>query len=119
MGHVIHHAIIATTYDNKKAEEFHTFCRSRAPECTAMAVSEVNSYYTIFIGPDGSKSGWPESDHGDYIRKDIKERLASYAYEDGSNPFSWVEISYSSDDAAAKIVSHAWQKKTKTKKAKK
>jgi hypothetical protein len=117
MGHVVHHAIIATTFDQNKAQEFATFCASRGlSHC--VVESGVNCYFTIFIGPDGSKSGWPESDEGDMLRKEAKERLASYAYEDGSNPFEWAEISYSSDDCAAKIVSHAWQKKT-TKKEKK
>lgn len=103
MGHVIHHAIIATTYDLTKAQELYRFCRDIGASVN-MVTSNINKYETVFIGPDGSKTGWADSDEGDKRRAAIKEKLKAYAHEDGSNPFDWVELSYSSDDVHAEIV---------------
>jgi len=55
---------------------------------------ETNGYVTIVLVPNGSKKGWPEAEAGDNLRADFKKKLESYAYEDGSNPFSWVEVGY-------------------------
>lgn len=96
MGQVTHHAIIATTHDLTKAQELYRFCRDIGAAVN-MVTSNINKYETVFIGPDGSKSGWADSDEGDKRRAAIKERLNEYSYDDGSSPFDWVELRYSSD----------------------
>jgi hypothetical protein len=107
MGRIVHHAIIATTYDKKRAEALFKFCKGLGVS-VAQVSSEVNDYQTVFIGPDGSKSGWAASDKGDEDREKVKEKLKSYAYDGGSNPFNWVEVSYSSDDLRAEVVEHGF-----------
>jgi hypothetical protein len=107
MGHIVHHSIIATTFDVKLAEELGAFCRSvGASAC--ITTSNINGYITVFVGPDGSKSWWRESDEGDARRALIKDKIRSFNYEDGSNPFSWVEVSYSSDEGKAEITDSRW-----------
>lgn len=110
MGHIIHHAIIATTYDSINADNLLQFCKSK--NCSVSLVeASVNRYYTVFVGTDGSKSGWSESDDGDRIRSEIKNKIKSFDFEDGSNPFEWMEVSYSSDDQCSVIVDSRWKPK--------
>ena len=46
------------------------------------------------MAPDGSKEGWEDSYEGDRLRDRIVERLAVDDYEDGSSPWSWVEVGF-------------------------
>jgi hypothetical protein len=107
MGHTVHHAIIATTFDSDYAGQLLSFCRALGVSAVVVP-SAVNVYRTIFIGPDGSKSGWADSDKGDRIRAAIKREIAVFNYDDGSNPFEWVEVSYSSDDRNAMVTDSQW-----------
>jgi hypothetical protein len=107
MGHVVHHTIIATTFDKKLARQLHAYCKELGA-AVAVTKSALNGYHTVFVGPDGSKSGWSATDEGDRQRSSIKHLIKSFDYEDGSNPFEWVEVSYSSDDCEAKVVDSQW-----------
>lgn len=95
MGVIQHNAVIATTWDYKFYERLkglidagylqgYFFCGEPV----------VNGYRTIVLLPDGSKEGWVESDRGDEQRKNFIRCLESFAYEDDSNCWSWVEVSY-------------------------
>jgi putative hemolysin len=109
MGHVIHHYIVATTFTKPMATPLYEYCKQLGCSVTIQE-SKINGDYTICVGPDGSKSGWEESDVGDQQRKAIKQWLKGQDFEDGSNPYCWVELSMSSDDKEAKIVESRWKK---------
>ena len=49
---------------------------------------------TIFMAPDGSKKGWDSAAHGENLRNRLITFLETFDYEDGSNPFYWVEVGY-------------------------
>lgn len=55
---------------------------------------KVNWKTTVVMVPDGSKEGWKESDTGDRVRDDFISTLEKANYEDGSNPWAWVEVGY-------------------------
>lgn len=103
MGHIIHHAITCTTYDKVKAIDLFNFCKGIGAS-VSFVNSNINDYLTVFIDTDGSKSGWSDSEMVDARRISIKDKIRSFAYSDNSNPFEWVEVSYSHDDKEAKIV---------------
>ncbi len=54
----------------------------------------INGVCTVVVAPDGSNKGWPEADLGDSVRAKIIDRIKSHDYEDGSNPFAWIEVGY-------------------------
>ena len=53
-----------------------------------------NNKQTIIMAPDGSKKGWDVAIEGERIRDMFIKKLESFDYEDGSNPFDFVEVSY-------------------------
>jgi hypothetical protein len=55
---------------------------------------EINGITTIVMVPDGSKEGWPESVVGDLLRNLFIRELEKADYDDGSNPWSFVEVGY-------------------------
>lgn len=99
MGYMRHNAIVVTgMYDHEKYLEL---ARARASEL-GMAVSPIvagwaNDARSFFVAPDGSKEGWPESNHGDAARDDLVRYLESLRYEDGSSPLAWVEAQFGDD----------------------
>jgi len=54
----------------------------------------VNGKKTVVLGPDGSKKGWCEAYKGEKLRNTFIEKLKEFDYEDGSNPFDYVEVGY-------------------------
>ena len=58
------------------------------------AESLCNGKETLFLCPDGSKKGWSEARDGRNLRKKVIEWLETFAYDDGSSPFDWVEVGY-------------------------
>ena len=54
----------------------------------------INQKTTLFMAPDGSKKGWAESIRMEGIRRKLKHFLLSFNYDDGSNPWDWVEVGY-------------------------
>jgi len=98
MGHITHHAIIVTTFDKPKAEAARRKARTIFPEVSSIVKCTVNSYFSFLIPPDGSKSGWNESDLGDQRRAKFIAWLDEQAYEDGSTAYEWIEVQYGSDD---------------------
>lgn len=99
MGYIRHHAIIVSvatdkdlisTVHNKAMEVF-------GPQVSNVVSSVVNNTKSFFIGPDGSKEGWSESDEGDEKRTQFLCWLADLEYEDGSSPVKWAEVVYHDD----------------------
>ena len=105
MGYTRHHTIIVTGWNLERTEKIRDKIKK---ECTTLRptkvhVSATEGYGTFFIGPDGSKEGWPDSDAGDNDRNIIINLLESTRFEDGSSPFDWVEIEYGGDDKVSHV----------------
>jgi hypothetical protein len=106
MGHIIHHAIIVTSFDHDALSLAWIEASELGMSVTDVVSAPVGPYYSFMAATDGSKSGWPESDKGDKQRADLKEYIRAQAYDDGTNALEWVEVSYGSDDREAKVVDH-------------
>jgi len=65
---------------------------------------KINGVDSFFIGPDGSKEGWKDSDNGDVLRKKYIAWLNSKAYDDKSNCLSYVEVQYGDDMNDTRII---------------
>lgn len=104
MGHVRHHAIVVTSWDERRIREAH----KRAPNPTQPVESTVNGYWTFLVAPDGSKSGWGESDTGDEERAKFKAWLREREQEDAG--LEWVEVEYGLDDGAARVSDSRWKR---------
>jgi len=95
MGVINHEALIATTWSRKDADKIENWTREiNMEDAFLFSEEQTNGYITIVLIPNGSKKGWPEAEQGDNLREDFKKKLQSFAYEDDSNPFSWVEVGY-------------------------
>jgi hypothetical protein len=80
MGTLKEHAIIVTGYYGDHIDEAHA-------KATYHRLDDRGD-------PDGSKEGWDTSDEGDNARDEMVQWLRAQAYNDGSSPFSWVEVQY-------------------------
>ena len=97
MGYFIHHAIVVTSWSEKRTKEAHNYARIIFAELNA-CVSEItpmvtNGYTSFFIAPDGSKEGWPESDACNEARDEFFKKINSL---DGF--VDAVEISFGGDE---------------------
>lgn len=94
MGWIRHHAIVVTTWGDQIPA-----LRAAADACfgvgyCVISQAQYNDYATILVPPDGSKENWTASDDGDAARDRFVAWLEAQAYEDGSSPYSWVEVEY-------------------------
>lgn len=97
MGYIRHHAIIVTHWDFDKIVDMHRFATLCNLNPTRIMESH-NNFKTFFIPPDGSKEGWPDSNHADQERKRFKQFLRKrHNYAD------WTEISYGGDIGHSQI----------------
>lgn len=108
MGHVVHHAIVITSWDEKPLMQVYQTCANVGAQVTEIVRSRMNGYSTFVVTPDGSKSGWDEDAVGDAQREAIIAVCRKQRYEDGSSPLEWVEVSYGNDDNEAQVVHHEW-----------
>jgi len=107
LGYIRHHAIVVTCFQEEDVIQAHR----KAVEIFGSSVSnivegKVNSYYSFFVGPDGSELGWPEDEEGDKRRDTYIEYLESLKYEDGSSAYDYAELFYGDDGGEAGIVRH-------------
>ena len=107
MGYTKHHAIVVTSWDEKKIK----LANDKAKEICGSLVSgivegKINQVMSFFIAPDGSKEGWEESKLGDSLRSLFIEWVKQQAYEDGSNSIDYAELFYGDDNGESEIVSH-------------
>lgn len=103
MGYMKHHAIVITSWkkgliESAREEAMKLFDPRQVSEVTP---ETVNGYRSLLIAPDGSKEGWAESDRGNMARDVFVGWIKEQTYEDGSNPFDWVEVMYGDDDTLA------------------
>jgi hypothetical protein len=108
MGHIVHHAIVVTSWNTALLQK--AVKRARKIGCTVLGMSAegTNGYRSMLVCPDGSKSGWSESDEGDERRQEFKDWMQDQAYEDGSNALSWCEIEFGGDDDTASVTGAHW-----------
>jgi hypothetical protein len=99
MGYTRHHAIIVTTWDKATIKEVHKTAKRLFPSQMVSDVlrGTINGYYTVFVGPDGSKEGWPESDKGNARRAHFIEHLHTLFLA------AWVEVQYCDEEGDEKI----------------
>ena len=107
MGYIRHHAIAVTSWNDELIKKAHEKAMQIFKDRTSSIIeSDVNSYQSFFIAPDGSKEGWGESDIGDVQRKTFKDWINEQAYEDGSNSLSFCEFFYGDDNGESLIEAH-------------
>jgi spore cortex formation protein SpoVR/YcgB (stage V sporulation) len=107
MGYIRHHAVVITSWDRTLLEIIRDEAQKLCPgQVSNIVKSSINAYESFFIGPDGSKEGWKQSDAGDEKREKIVDLIDSVAYSDGSNAVSYAELFYSDDEGKAEIVNH-------------
>ena len=96
MSSITHKAIVVTTYDRARAEQaLHAVPSTMS--ASGLVQSNVNGYWTIIVGPDGSKLGWANETVGARGRDEFINWLEQQRFEDGGSPFEWVEVEYGRD----------------------
>lgn len=102
MGCMRHHALVVTASSEERA----TVAHAKAAEIFAsfgelvspLLKSPVNSYWSFFVAPDGSKEGWGTSEDGDQARNALVEWLQPQA-----GYIHWVEVQYGDDDLETRV----------------
>lgn len=104
MGTINHNCIIATTWNTDIIEEIKEWVQTIKPmdiddttdfkTLFTFIPTLTNGNHTVIMAPDGSKEGWEISHVGDTLRQSFINKIESYNYPDGSNPFDWVEIEF-------------------------
>ena len=94
MGVMNHDCVIATTSDSDAVAALINAAEQMGIK--PLVITPVNQfgYRTVMLPPDGSKEGWEDSNNGDRMREAFIALIGSFNYSDGSNPFSWVEVSF-------------------------
>jgi len=108
MGWITHNAIVVTSALDKKINAAARAARTIGLQVVGPSKGATNGYRSILVCPDGSKSGWAESQAGDDRREKFIAWLTTNVYEDGSSAFEWVEIQYGDDDGTATIPRSKW-----------
>lgn len=108
MGYIRHHCIIVTSWSKHDMN----IARNKALEIFPKKIisdfifSEMNTYSTFIIAPDGSKEGWETSDNGDRNRDLFINWLDLQRHSDGSGPYAWAELQYGDDNNINIILRH-------------
>jgi len=82
MGYIRHHTIAVTSFSKERLKE----CYEKAKKIeninlTSIYASNINSWYTFYVVPDGSKEGWSASKDGDIAREKLIELIKSMDYD--------------------------------------
>ncbi len=96
MGVENNNAVIATTWNKDEVVRIKKWVDSLS-EMKGLFLfgdEEINGKITVVMVPDGSKEGWPKSDTGDKLRDAFVAELEKANYDDGSNPWNFVEVGY-------------------------
>jgi len=89
MGVINHGAVIATTCLDDAADTLRAWIAGLTERDRSLFSEQrgwTNGYRTFFLGPDGSKEGWADSELGDSLRREFIEQLG--------DRFEWIEVSY-------------------------
>lgn len=130
MSYTLFHSIIVTTYLEAYATDALRCALQIFPDeqVSPIRQSHYEKYFTFFIGPDGAKDHEgcrcplhpdPADDcwtcEGDDQRERFITWLDQQRFEDGSCPYTWVEVRYTSDsdtrdiDCRTKVTAHSQQ----------
>lgn len=110
MGYMRHHAIVVTTWQDKLITEAHQkaceiFGNNQVTPVIGPTI--INGFYSFFVGPDGSKEGWGESDLGDASRSSFIKWINDQAdKDDGSNSLKYAELYYGDEQRKSEITAH-------------
>jgi len=97
MGVNNNEAMLATTSDSVAMKTVTNWINSLTPldqDLFATINGTANGTSTIVLAPCGSKKGWPQDAEAKVLRVHFTDLLVSLNYEDGSNPFSWIEVGF-------------------------
>jgi len=97
MGVENNECVIATTTDTRamqKIKDWVMTLSTNEQSLFAFLPGLINSKQTVVMGPDGSKKGWDTSKRGEVLRDQLVAIFVKQDYEDGSNPFYWIEVGY-------------------------
>ena len=97
MGVENNEAIIAITWDRELIPQIMKWISGRDIEeksLFSIVPALCNGKISIILAPDGSKKGWDTADKIKKLRDDFILELEKFAYDDGSNPFNWVEVGF-------------------------
>jgi len=97
MGWVNNECVIASTEISKYMDVIKSKAKLLEKEeqsLIAFLPSLVNGKQTVIIAPDGSKTGWSNDLVGDALRNWLIDLIGEFDYDDGSNPFQWVEVGF-------------------------
>lgn len=108
MGYMCHHAIVVTSFHEIKIHKAYEVAVNLGlgPFLTNKLQTPVNGFWSFFVGPDGSKEGWPESKDGDRKRYEFIKWLNEERYEDGSTPYDWAVIQYGDEMGDNRMIGH-------------
>jgi hypothetical protein len=103
-----HHAIIVTSYCSDCASKAHEKAVEifSARQVTEILPEAINGYQTFFIGPDGSKEGWADSNKGNDRRDTFIQWLDEQRFSDNSFAYDWAEIQYGDDEFDNRMTRH-------------
>lgn len=97
MGVENNECVVATTWNDEAVEKIKAWVMTlneREQSLFAFVPALINGKTTILLAPDGSKKGWETAKQGEALRNELIEQFAIFGYDDGSNPFDWVEVGY-------------------------
>jgi hypothetical protein len=102
MGYILHHTIVVTHWEKEKIESLHKKALElfEGKLVSNIVDSAINSNYSFFIAPDGSKEGWDASDMYNKKRDQLKELLTSKEY----HYCRWVELHFGGDNDECDIL---------------
>ena len=106
MGYIKHNAIVCTTRKKEDAIEAQQMAKklfAKHEDGADKLVSElveyiVNSGYSFFIAPDGSKEGWGTSDNCNEARKEFLDWLQT-----ADNYCDYIEVTFGGDGKFSNI----------------
>ena len=115
MRNIQHHTIVITCNDRNVLESI----REKAIQLyksdmeasngskllTEIHESLINSYFTFFVIPDGSKEGYDASDDADIIREKLIAFIKPLALSSDYH-LSYVELTFGDDTGKAVILNH-------------
>lgn len=105
MGDERAHAIIVSSWNIEKLDIAHKKATGIfGQQCSGIVSGTINGVNAFFIGPDGSKEGWPESDEGDRRRAEFVAWLIQQEYSDSSNALTWAEVQYADDEGENRFI---------------
>lgn len=96
MGVENNNAIIATTRNSEEVARIKEWVEGleSMKDLFLFGSPQINNKTTVVMVPDGSKEGWTESDAGDNLRSLFIKEIEKANYENGSNPWDFIEVGY-------------------------